>query len=258
MTVTLNIDQGIASITFNRPEAMNALDEQTSLAFAEKVSAALDDGTVRVICLKAHGRAFAAGGDLAAFHQSEDRAALAGRIIPPFNEALLRLANAPQPVIAVIQGVAAGAGMSIALMADLAIASDKASFTLAYPKVGVPPDCGGSWALVRLLGLRKAMEIALLSPQLSAQEALALGLVNRVVPAEELEDAAADWAKRLAQAAPLAQAHTKRLIRAAQTAALSDQLEAEKVAFMDCAKTADFTEALDAFFTRRAPHFIGQ
>lgn len=258
MTVTVDIRDGIARIAFNRPEAMNALDEATSLAFAAAVARVVDDPQVKVICLAGEGRAFAAGGDLAAFRDSDDPSALAGRIIPPFNEALLRLAQAPQPVLAIVQGAAAGAGMSIALMADLAIASDKASFTLAYPKVGVVPDCGGSWALVRLMGLRKAMEIALLSPQLSAADALALGLVNRVVPHDELEAAAADWAKRLAGAAPVAQGLTKKLIRAAQTADLAAQLAAEQAGFMACAKTEDFAEALDAFFARRAPNFAGK
>ncbi|MBW6493334.1 MAG: enoyl-CoA hydratase, partial [Burkholderiaceae bacterium] len=123
--------------------------------------------------------------------------------------------------------------------------------------VGVPPDCGGSWALPRLLGQRKAMELALLSPMIDAAEALRIGLVNRVVPRADLEAEGMVIARRLAAAAPLAQARTKALIRAGWDARLEDQLQAELDAFSECARTDDFAEALEAFFGKRAPHFAG-
>ena len=256
--VLVEVSGGIARLRFNRPEALNALDPSMSRAFVAAVRQVLADPACRVVVLSGQGRGFVAGGDLAAFRAAPDKAALALEIIPDFNAALLALAQAPQPVLALLHGPVAGAGLSIAAMADLAVAADDATFTMAYPRVGVPPDCGGSWALPRLLGLRKAMELALLSPTLDAAEAQRIGLVNRVVAGDALDSEGLAIARRLADAAPLAQARTKALIRAGWSAALEDQLQAEQDAFAACAATEDFTEALDAFFAKRRPVFTGR
>lgn len=255
--VLVDVSEGIARLSFNRPEALNALDPAMSRAFVCAVRQVLADPGCRVVVLSGQGRGFVAGGDLAAFRAAPDKAALALEIIPDFNAALLALAQAPQPVLALLHGPVAGAGMSIAAMADLAVASADATFTMAYPRVGAPPDCGGSWALPRLLGQRKALELALLSPTLDAAEALRIGLVNRVVASDALEAEGLAIARRLAAAAPLAQAHTKALIRAGWSAALETQLQAEQDAFAACAATQDFAEALDAFFAKRRPVFTG-
>lgn len=255
--VLVDVSEGIARLSFNRPEALNALDPAMSRAFVCAVRQVLADPGCRVVVLSGQGRGFVAGGDLAAFRAAPDKAALALEIIPDFNAALLALAKAPQPVLALLHGPVAGAGMSIAAMADLAVASADATFTMAYPRVGAPPDCGGSWALPRLLGQRKALELALLSPTLDAAEALRIGLVNRVVASDALEAEGLAIARRLAAAAPLAQAHTKALIRAGWSAALETQLQAEQDAFAACAATQDFAEALDAFFAKRRPVFTG-
>lgn len=255
--VLCDVADGIARLRFNRPEALNALDVAMAEAFIVAVRDILADPSVRVIVLSGEGRGFVAGGDIAAFRASDDRAGLAEGIIPPFNAALEALAVAPVVVISMVHGAAAGAGMSIALMSDMTIAAEDASFTMAYAKVAVPPDCGGSWALPRLVGLRRALELALLSPVIDAAEALRLGLVNRVVARDALEAETLALARRLAGSPPQAVAQTKRLMRAAFSTDLATQLAAEQAAFVACARTDDFNEALEAFFGKRRPVFTG-
>jgi 2-(1,2-epoxy-1,2-dihydrophenyl)acetyl-CoA isomerase len=256
--VLYDVADGIARLRFNRPDALNALDRTMAEAFIVAVREVLADPSVRVVVLSGEGRGFVAGGDIAAFRASDDRPGLAGAIIPPFHAALEALAVAPVVVICMVHGVAAGAGMSIAAMADMTIAADDASFTMAYAKVAAPPDCGGSWALPRLVGLRHALELALLSPVIDAAEAHRIGLVNRVVARGALEAETMTLARRLSGSAPLAVAQTKRLMRAAFSNDLPTQLAAEQAAFTACAATQDFGEALEAFFEKRRPAFTGQ
>lgn len=255
--VLYEVADGIARLRFNRPDALNALDQAMAEAFIVAVREVLGDPSVRVVVLSGEGRGFVAGGDIAAFRASDDRAELAGAIIPPFHAALEALAVAPVVVICMVHGAVAGAGMSIAAMADLTIAAEDANFTMAYAKVAAPPDCGGSWALPRLVGLRRALELALLSPVIDAAEAHRIGLVNRVVARDALEAETLALARRLVGSAPLAVAQTKRLMRAAFSNDLATQLAAEQAAFTACAATQDFNEALDAFFQKRRPVFTG-
>jgi 2-(1,2-epoxy-1,2-dihydrophenyl)acetyl-CoA isomerase len=168
------------------------------------------------------------------------------------------LASARQPVIASVQGVAAGAGASLIFAADLAIAAEDAGLNLAYVNVAATPDCSASWSLPRLVGLRKAMEIALLGERIEASEALRLGLFNRVVPTGALEDETRKLAQRLSRAAPLALQGIKRLMRESLNRTLQEQLAAEQLSFASGAATEDFHEALEAFFARRPPHFSGR
>jgi len=249
---------GIARLTFNRPERLNVIDVEMAEAFAAAVETALQDASVRVILLAAEGRTFVAGGDLASFRRADDKVAAADAIIGPMHKGLKRLAEAPAISLCAAHGAVAGAGMSILSFADLAIASDDASFNMAYARVGVPPDCGGSWALPRIVGLRRALELALLAETIDASEALRLGLVNRVVPRALLEEEALKIATRLAKAAPVAMAKTKMLMRGAFTSAVGEHLDAEQCGFTTCAATEDFTEALDAFFGKRFPRFTGR
>jgi 2-(1,2-epoxy-1,2-dihydrophenyl)acetyl-CoA isomerase len=176
---------GIAWLRFNRPERLNAIDAAMAVAFRDAVRGLPGDATLRCVVLAGEGRAFMAGGDITAFGNADAIAT----IMDPMHEALALLAALPVPVLASVQGAAAGGGMSIALAADLAIAADNAKFNLAYLRLGTSPDCGGSWNLARLVGLRRAMGIALLEEVLDAPAALAAGLVNRVVPAAELATA---------------------------------------------------------------------
>jgi len=185
--VLLQVDGPIARIVFNRPKVLNALSVAAADAFLAACKSVAADSGNRVVVIAGEGRAFMAGGDISAFEgPAEEVRVRVPTIMEPLHEGLEILAGLPQPVIASLQGAVAGAGMSIALSTDLAIAADNAIFTLAYSKLGTSPDGSSSWTLPRLVGLRKAMEIALLSDVYDAQEALRLGLVNRVVPAADL------------------------------------------------------------------------
>jgi 2-(1,2-epoxy-1,2-dihydrophenyl)acetyl-CoA isomerase len=257
--VGLVIANGVARIRFQRPEVLNAIDVRTALCLRDAVYTATRDATVRVIVLSGEGRAFVAGGDLAYFRDAGAEAPSAAvALIAPMHEAIEVLASAAQPVLASLQGPVAGAGMSIALATDLAVAADNVVMNLAYARVGATPDCSASWTLPRIVGLRKAMEIALLADSINAQEALRLGLVNRVVPLDVLEAETTAMAQRLAAAAPLALAGIKRLLRDSLNRPLSEQLLAEQAAFAAGAGTQDFHEALNAFFSKRTPVFHGR
>lgn len=255
--VTYEAAAGVARIRLNRPHQLNALNAAMAAQLADAVNRAIDDADLRVIVLAGEGRAFMAGGDLAVFRAAADKPRVAHDLIGRVHGALQRLDAAPQIVVASLHGAVAGAGMSLALFADLAIAADDATFNLAYARIGASPDCGATWTLPRLVGLRRAMEIALLSETIGAAEALRLGLVNRVVPASELAVETERLASRLAAGPAVAQAHIKRLLRDSLARTLPQQLDAEGDAFAACAGTQDFAEAIDAFFAKRSPRFRG-
>lgn len=256
--VLLRVEEGVAHIRLNRPDALNVLDVELAKALCECAARAVDDPAVRVIVLSGEGRAFCAGGDLAYFRGAHNRSHAAHRLIEPVHQAVMTLASARQPVIASVQGVAAGAGASLVFAADLAIAAEDTALNLAYVNVAATPDCSASWSLPRLVGLRKAMEIALLGERLEAAEALRLGLFNRLVPKEALEGETRKLAHRVSCAAPLAVQGTKRLLRESLHRALEEQLAAEQLSFASVAASEDFQEALAAFFERRSPHFRGR
>ncbi len=257
--VLLNVDGPVARIVFNRPKVLNALSVDAANAFLAACRSIAADKGNRVVVIAGEGRAFMAGGDVSAFAGPPDEVAVrVPTIMEPLHEGLEILAGLPQPVIASIQGAAAGAGMSIALSTDLAIAADNAIFTLAYARLGASPDGSSSWTLPRLVGLRKAMEIALLSEVYDAAEALRLGLVNRVVPAAELAAETDKLARRLAAGPTVAFGQMKKLLRTSLDASLHDQLVAEARAFGACIPTADFAEGVDAFLNKRTATFGGK
>lgn len=248
-------DGGIAHLRFNRPQALNAADSATAAAFLDACKRVADDPSVRVVVLSGEGRAFMAGGDIAQFR--DDAASIPETLIGPLHQAVRILTTLPVPVIASLQGAVAGAGMSLALACDLALAADNTRFNLAYVNLGTSCDLGASWSLPRLVGLRRALEIALLSDPIDAAEALRLGLVNKVVPADALADETLKLARRLAAHAPAGQAMLKQLMRESFSRDLPGQLDAEQRAFAHCAATSDFAEAVSAFLEKRQPRFTG-
>lgn len=256
--VLYNVDRSIATIRFNRPERLNALSVEVAEGFAESVDRALAEETIKVIVVTSVGKAFVAGGDLGHFRDAEDKALASAELIGPVHRALEKLSASPTLTIGSLRGAVAGAGMSLALGLDLLIAAEDVSFNFAYARIGAPADCGGSWALPRLVGLRKALEIALLSETIDAQEALRLGLVNRIVPLASLEDETMKLAARLAQGATVAHGHIKALMRQSFDRHYEAQLAAEAEAFAACSASDDFAEAITAFFEKRKPHFLGQ
>jgi 2-(1,2-epoxy-1,2-dihydrophenyl)acetyl-CoA isomerase len=255
--VILEAEGGVAEIRFNRPEVLNALDGAAIEGFVAAVDRALGDPGTRVVLLTGEGRAFMAGGDVRSFHEAEDPRALVAERIGPLHAALLRLAEGRAVTVAAAQGAVAGAGLSLFAGADLGILAEDAVLSLAYLGIGACPDCGATQALVRHLGERRAMGMALLGDRLSAAEALAAGLANRVVPAEALRGEALALCRRLAEGPAEALARTRALIRAAGTRGLAAQLDAEAEGFVALAGTADFAEGTAAFVARRAPRFGG-
>ena len=253
--VLLSREGGIVFLTLNRPEAMNALDVPTAQAFLAACRTLSGDATVRAVVVRGSGRAFGVGGDLAALqHDSVD---VAEALIGTLHEAVLLLAALDAPVIASLHGVTAGGSLSLSMACDLAIAAQGTRFNLAYANVAASCDVSGSWNLPRLVGLRNAMQIALLSETFDAAEALRLGLVNWVVPAADLERETLALAQRLAAGPTLAYGRLKRLMRQSFESELPAQLDAERENFKASTDTGDFKEALQAFFAKRPPVFKG-
>ncbi|WOO31287.1 enoyl-CoA hydratase/isomerase family protein [Diaphorobacter limosus] len=246
----------IVTLQFNRPEAMNALDLATAQALLAAVQDIAQDDSVRAVVLKGAGRAFVAGGDLVTLQADPVRGAR--DLLEPLNQALLLLQDLDAPVIAQVHGAAAGAGLSLMLMCDFVLAAEETKFNLAYINLGTSCDLGASWALPRLVGLRQALEIAMLGETFGADEALRLGLINRVLPAAELEAAAQAFAERLAGGPTLAYGHMRRLLRAGLDHDLATQLQAEAHAFDACAHSHDLREGINAFLAKRRPQFSGK
>ena len=246
---------GIARITFNRPSVLNAIDVATAQAFRDAVLRLSGREDMRCIVLAGSGRAFMAGGDVASF--ATDSAAQVNAILDALHPALLALRESSAPVLAVVQGAAAGAGLSLVLGADLVLAADDARFVIAYDRIGVSPDAGGTWYLARKLTRARAFGMMLLGESLDAKAALAAGLVNEVVPLAELEARADALARRIASGPSRAYARFKHLYDEAGTASLADQLEAERRAFLAGIGTADFREGVAAFLGKREPKFVG-
>jgi 2-(1,2-epoxy-1,2-dihydrophenyl)acetyl-CoA isomerase len=246
----------IATLRFNRPGALNAIDVPMATALRDAVRAIAEDTSVRCVVLRGAGKGFMAGGDLATLRA--DPVQGAKDLLAPLNEAVALLAQLSAPVIAQVHGVAAGAGLSLMLQADFVLAAEGTRFNLAYINLGTSCDVGASWALPRLVGLRRALEIAMLGDTYTAQDAERLGLVNRVVPADELDAAVQEWAQRLAHGPTLAYGHMRRLMRNAFDHDLPAQLAAEAEAFVACAHSADLPEGIAAFHAKRPATFQGR
>lgn len=256
--VLASFADGVAHIRLNRPKSLNAINVELAQGLLQALRAAVNDPAVRCILLSGIGRSFMAGGDIGFLRQhGENAPAAAMQLIEPAHEAIRLMASCRAPVVAAVHGPVAGGGMSFAMAADLAIAAEDVRFTMAYAAIGASPDCSGSWSLVKLIGLRRAMAIALLNETIDGPRALEFGLVNRLYPPEKLESEALDLARRLAAGPTVALAETKALLRAAASRSLDSQLDAEADAFRTCAGTSDFREALDAFFGKRKPVFTG-
>lgn len=248
-------DGHVARITFNRPAALNAIETETARLFLAACAEISRDTRVRAVVMDGAGRSFVAGGDLKAFRR--DPSAVPSGLIDPMHAGLLLLAASPAPVLASLHGVVAGAGLSLALACDLAVAAEGTRFNMAYLNVGASCDVGASWTLPRIVGLRRAMEIALLNPMFDADEAHRIGIVNWVVPAQELRERTDAIAARIAEGPPFATGQMKRLLRETFARDLAGQLDAERRAFESCVATDDFGEALAAFFDKRPARYRG-
>jgi 2-(1,2-epoxy-1,2-dihydrophenyl)acetyl-CoA isomerase len=258
-TVLLERRGAAAIVTLNRPEKLNALDGALMSDLDRITREVAEDGAVRAVMLRGAGRAFMAGGDVALFHEQLDtleaRFQEMGQV---FHASVKRLRTMPKPVLACVHGAVAGGGLSVMLACDLAIASRDAQLSLAYANIGTSPDGGSSFTLPRIVGLRKALELAFLGEQLDAEAACALGLVNWVVEPQELAARADALLERLAAGPTFAYAQAKALFNGTWERPMAEQLDAELAAFRRCVTTRDFAEGTGAFVQKRKPTFSGR
>lgn len=254
-------DSGVRTLTLNRPEVFNSFNEALLAALGKATRDAERDRTVRCLVITGAGRAFCAGQDLAELKErytSDAPVELGGHLRKLYNPLVLRLRTMEKPVIAGINGVAAGAGCSLALACDLRIAADSASFIQAFVKVGVIPDSGATFMLPRLIGLGRALELAFTGRKVDADEALRIGLVHQVVPADALAQAAHELAATLAHLPTKAIGLTKRAMNRSWTADLESHLDYEAMLQATAAQTRDHREGVLAFLEKRKPQFTGE
>jgi 2-(1,2-epoxy-1,2-dihydrophenyl)acetyl-CoA isomerase len=256
LRVSLEVTAGIAHMRLARPDKRNAIDREMALALAETVARIESTDGVRSVLIAADGPTFTVGGDLEYIGSRID--VLANELdamIRPYHVALAGLGALPLPVVCAVQGGAAGGGLGLLWCADYVLAADDLKIATGFPRLGLSGDGGSSWALPRLVGLRRARQLLLEGRTLGAGEALEWGIVDRVVPVDRLQPEAEAVAARLAAGPTTAIGHVKRLLRGAEGSGWSEQLDAERAAMVDCGRTADAREGIVAFNERRAPEF---
>ncbi|WP_336208105.1 enoyl-CoA hydratase-related protein [Nonomuraea sp. LPB2021202275-12-8] len=257
--IRYEVTGAVATITLDRPEAMNSLTAEVKTALLEALRQAAGDQQVRAVLLTGSGRAFCAGQDLREHADNlEAGRGLANTVREHYNPIVELITTMDKPVVAAVNGVAAGAGASLAFACDLRVASEKAKFALAFAGIGLAPDSGASWTLQRLVGLGRATELMLLGEPVDAPRALELGLVTRVVPADDVLKTAGELAERLAQGPTRAFAATKRALAHAATSSLPDALAVEADLQDECAATADHLAATTSFLAKERPTFGGR
>jgi len=259
--VLLDLADGVATITINRPEAMNSLDVATKVALLDAVRRVADDAAARCVVLTGSGRAFCVGQDLKehiAVLQGPDRDSLFSTVEEHFNPIVHTLATMPKPVIAAVNGVAAGAGASLAFACDLRIVADTAGFNLAFAGVALSCDTGSSFTLQRLVGPARALELLYLPRTVGAEESLALGLATSVVPADQVAAAAGDLARRLAAGPTVAFASMRASVAYAAEHGLADSLAFEAGMMTRTGSTADHQAAVTAFIAKETPVYEGR
>ena len=244
----------VAVITLSRPDSMNAFNTELRAALQEAFDRARDDESVRVVVFTGEGRCFSAGADLKA-GIDRDVTEILQVEYRPIQEAI---ATMPKPVIAAVPGSAAGIGMSMALQCDLLIMADNAFLLSPFTTISLVPDGGLNWLLVRQLGYRRAFQLSVESERISAQRCIELGLANKAVPADDLMDAALEWANALAERAPLSLAATKKAMRFAMDHDWAAAYDVEAQLQGQLLGTDDNREGISAFLEKRVPEFKGK
>ena len=257
--IDVSEDSGIVKITLNRPDKLNAFVGHMRRDLAEALEEAGSDHSVRVIVLTGAGRAFCAGGDIGFMSQLLERQDMEefSRLLGSARRVVTAIRQMNKPVIASVNGPASGAGCNLALACDLRIASTNASFTQSFIKIGMHPDWGGTFFLPRLVTPNQACELFFLGETIGAEEALRLGIVNRVINPDELEAATQTMAKRLRDAPPIPLAAAKQAVYASEAGDLDEMLRYETEAQMRCFESQDAKEGVRAFLEKRPPRFKG-
>lgn len=256
--VEVRHDGAVAVLTLDKPETRNAFDLPMARLLVQVLTELAADGRVRCILLRGGGRHFCAGGDLQAMAKDKDPSAYILDLARTANKAVELLRRCDKVALAQLEGAVAGGGLGLALAADLRIASDSAKISLAFLRVGLSPDMGTTWTLPRIVGRGRTLEMAASHDPLPIMEAWRLGLVNRVVKADELEAKGMAWAQELAALPGLAVAEVKTLLNASESATFDDHVVADSGAISRMARTQDFQEGVRAFFEKRPPRFVGR
>lgn len=261
MTLERTFEESVAVLTLNRPDVLNAFNDAMGSALVDAVIEASGDPAVRSIVITGAGRAFSSGedlGDLSEQYRAGTVPDLGDTLVNRYNPLIRAIRAAPKPVIAAVNGVAAGAGASVALACDFRIASEDAKLVLAFVRIGLVPDSGALWFLANIVGAARALELGASGHPVEAARALELGLFNQVLPPAEFGSAWRAFASRLASMPTVAFALTKELVNEAFDRSLDEQLDAEVKAQSAAGKTDDHMEGVTAFLEKRKPTFHGR
>jgi 2-(1,2-epoxy-1,2-dihydrophenyl)acetyl-CoA isomerase len=254
-TVLFDVNEGIASLTLNRPDVFNAFNEQLSADVLDALKKTAKDKSIRVLVISGSGKAFCSGQDLKSI--AGTKRSLSESIHKRYNPMIRAIRNLPIPVICKLNGVAAGAGANIALACDIVLAAESASFIQAFSKIGLIPDSGGTFFLPRLVGFQRAMALCMLGDKVTAAEELQMGMIYKVLHDASFTTDVLKMAETLAGMPTKALGLTKRLINSSLTHNLDEQLQMEGVIQIEAAQTLDYKEGVQAFIEKRKPAFKG-
>lgn len=251
------VKEGVATITLNRPEVYNALNDGITYELQDAFKAVAKDDQVRVIVLTGEGKAFCSGQDLKA-GSTEEKRSFMDSLQKRYNPIIRAMRNLPKPILCRLNGVAAGAGCSLALACDIIVAAEEATLIEVFINIGLVPDSGSSYFLPRLVGMAKAFELASMGTRVKANEAFELGLINKVVAADQLNAAIKVYTDYFAQAPTKSIGMIKKMLNKSTTSSLDDMLEQEAYYQEAAGSTYDYKEGVTAFLEKRKPKFLGK
>jgi 2-(1,2-epoxy-1,2-dihydrophenyl)acetyl-CoA isomerase len=254
-SVLFNISNGVGFITLNRPETLNSLNREMALLFQAKLDECANNSAVRAVYITGAGKGFCAGQDL---EEAASGKGMDDHLSKLFNPIVTRIRSLQKPVVAAVNAVAAGAGANIALCCDIVVAAQSASFVQAFSKIGLIPDCGGTYTLPRLIGWQKASALMMLADKVPAEEAERMGMIYKVIPDESFATESAKIANKLAQMPTRGLALAKEALNLSLDNTLEEQLHQEDLIQKRAGQTHDFKEGVAAFLAKRQPVFAGE